>query len=239
MTDYTRGTGSGGVMLIRDTGWSVEMYVMAGSSQTYVNEMAFQTTVNGVARSGEIRYPSGGNWLLCYAENVSTTQGVRFYIGATGTGGLGGPTDFWQQINRAPVIPPATVPPAPNPVTFTGIATTSVGANFTSRGNGGSGILEWQIGYGKGSNRQYYVASDGSTTINGLIPGTTYSFWARGRNAVGWGAWSSGRSVKTIAGVRLKVAGVWRTAVLYVKVAGVWKMAVPYVKVAGVWKIAN
>lgn len=43
MADYTRGTGSGGIMLIRDQGWSVEFHIQAGQSSTYVGSPGFGT----------------------------------------------------------------------------------------------------------------------------------------------------------------------------------------------------
>jgi hypothetical protein len=34
----------------------------------------------------------------------------------------------------------------------------------------------------------------------------------------------------------IKVAGVWKEAIVHIKVAGVWKTATVHIKVAGVWK---
>jgi hypothetical protein len=42
--------------------------------------------------------------------------------------------------------------------------------------------------------------------------------------------------IKTAAGARVKVSGVWKEAVPYVKQGGVWKVAAPFVKDLGVWK---
>jgi hypothetical protein len=38
----------------------------------------------------------------------------------------------------------------------------------------------------------------------------------------------------TIAWV--KVAGIWKQAVVWIKVSGTWKTATPYIKVSGTWK---
>jgi len=80
------------------------------------------------------------------------------------------------------------------------------------------------------------VSSNGTSVIGALQPGTTYYFWARGRNAKGWGPWSARSTGRTIAGARVKQNGVWKDAIPYVKVNGVWKLARPYSKVNGTWK---
>jgi len=103
--------------------------------------------------------------------------------------------------------------------------------------NGGSAILERQIGYGlDASTVQSYVGSSGSTIIGGLSPGKTWYAWSRVRNAIGWSPWSVRSSGRTIAGARVRVAGAWKEAIPYVKVAGVWKLARPYARIAGLWK---
>lgn len=70
--------------------------------------------------------------------------------------------------------------------------------------NGGSPILQWQVAYGTsptapGSGGGFVNASlsTGSIAIVGLDSGTTYYFWNRQRNAVGWSAWSPRTMQKT------------------------------------------
>lgn len=131
----------------------------------------------------------------------------------------------------------ADTPPAPTPLGLDTITQTSMRYRFSSNGDGGSPILEWQAGYGTSSTTvQTYLSSSGTSTITGLQPATTYYFWSRGRNAIGWGPWSVRNSAKTLAGAKVRVAGVWKDAIPYVKVNGAWKLAEPYVKVAGTWK---
>jgi hypothetical protein len=112
---------------------------------------------------------------------------------------------------------------------------------FSGNSNGGSPILEWQIGYGTNPNSvQFTTPSSGTTVVGALSSNTTWYFWSRGRNAQGWGPWSNRLSAKTQAGgARVRVNGVWKNAIPYVKVKGVWKQAVPYVRVKGVWKQTN
>lgn len=140
--------------------------------------------------------------------------------------------------------PPATaitlrVPDAPNSVELWDITQVTLNANFGTNGDGGSGVLEWQLGYGTDpTTPQTFRGNwDGAfPLVTGLSPGLKYYFWARGRNAIGWGPWSVVSSTTMIAGARVLVGAVWKTAVPYVKVGGVWKLARPWTRILGVWK---
>lgn len=135
---------------------------------------------------------------------------------------------------------PITPPTTPEPIGLDQITPTSMRYRFSGANvnDGGSPILEWQIGYGTDINYpQFFLSSGGTSILPNLKPGTRYYVWARGRNAAGWGGFSARITAETLAGVRIKVDGVWRDAVPYVKVEGVWRLAIPYVKVNGVWKI--
>lgn len=108
--------------------------------------------------------------------------------------------------------------------------------------NGGTPILEYQIGYGLTSTAPTSTVSGGPVTpntVSGLLPGTRYYFWIRARNSVGWSNWSNPSNAKTISGVRIKVDGVWKEAIPYVRVGGVWVLARPWVRIMGAWKETN
>lgn len=93
-------------------------------------------------------------------------------------------------------IPRHSTPPSV--VSLSNITSTSVHATF-SDGTGGAPIDSRQIGYGTSTTTvQHSVASDRSTTITGLAPGTTYYFWARTHNAAGWTAWGPRGSATTL-----------------------------------------
>lgn len=187
MADYTRGTGSSGTMMIRDLGGWVEFWLKAGSA-TFNHQLPWSFTANG-AHSGwrTHDFVSGGNWQHLGSVYVTTRQTVTFHLGSTGTSGLGGPTDFSVFLERA------TVPPAPTLFFANTVSSSEVDVGFGSNGDGGSGILEWQVAYGTDPNGSQFLAggANGQVRIGGLAAGTTWYFWARGRNALGWGGWSN------------------------------------------------
>lgn len=238
MVDYTKSTGATGKMMLRDTGSTVEFWLKSGQSTTWFGTHSFSYSSPHGSGSFSNDYAAGNTWQKMGTITATASGTYSWTMPATGTAGFGGPTTQSVAISRA------TVPPAPTPVNFTSITHTSVRTTFSSNGTGGSAILEWQLSFGtnggaiEGSGNAKY-SSSGTRDMTGLIPGQYYAAWARGRNAVGWGPWSAGRSFYTLAGCHVKVGGVWVTAVPYVKVDGIWVPAVPYVKVAGVWTPTN
>lgn len=179
-------------MLIRDTGSTIEFWLKAGS-QTFANQMPWAYVINGQASGWlQFRFASGGAWQKLASWSVTTTQTVTFKIGATGTSGLGGPTDFSVFIQRS------TVPPAPTSFQVFAVTEESISGRFNSNGDGQSPILEWQVGYGPDPNGPIFTTpSNGTSVIGNLARGTTYYFWTRGRNALGWGPWSARTSATT------------------------------------------
>lgn len=236
MVDYVRGTGASGTMLIRDQGLFIEFHINAGSSGTWIGSPGIPANAHtdGAWRGlNNIKNYSNNMWMYLGGHNATYNQYVTFHIDYTGTTAMGGPTDFAQWIQRA------TVPAAPTPVGLDQIGHTSVRYRFSGNSDGGSPIREWQIGYGTDPNNvQFLTGSNGNTVVGGLSLATTWYFWSRGRNDVGWGPWSSRSQARTLSSGRVKVAGTWREMVLYVKVAGSWRQAIIYNKVAGTWRYA-
>lgn len=161
------------------------------------------------------------------------TPGVRYYAWARAHNSKG-----WGPWGPRATFVTLRVPDVPSSVTFSGLTQTSVITRFTGNGNGGSAVTGWQLAYNTANTTAgaTIVASGGTLTVTGLEPGTTYYFWSRGQNAVGWSGWSPVKSTVTIAGAWIKVGLVWKQAVPYVRVGGVWKVARPWARVAGVWK---
>lgn len=238
MTDYIINTGNTGKMMIRDnapggSSGTIEFWITANNTTTFDHELPWGYSVNGVTNNTlTYNYNANSGWQLLGSWTVSYSQTVTFYLRATGTSGLGGPTTFNQYIARA------TTPPAPNTPTFSGVAHDSLYLNWTPNGDGGSAITSYDINYGptSGANTTLYTGAVSPQFISGLTPGTLYYFRVRANNAIGNGAWSTIVSQQTIAGVRVRDGGTWKFAIPYVKVAGVWKTAIPFVKVGGVWE---
>ncbi len=162
------------------------------------------------------------------------TPGTTYYFWARAHNAKG-----WGPWSAVRSVTTYRVPDAPGSVVVTNIEQSSVHINFTGKGNGGTPILEWQMAYNtlnttSGASTVTWVS--GGVTLENLKPGSTYYFWARGRNAVGWGPYSTVTTARLLAGVRICVNGVWVQAVPYVKVSGVWRPATPWGRVAGFWR---
>lgn len=83
----------------------------------------------------------------------------------------------------------ATVPDAPGPFVISSYTNIRVNGDADPGSNGGSPILQWQLAWGTHPTTADFVGdlnSDGSGYVTGLVPGGTYYFWNRQRNAVGW-----------------------------------------------------
>jgi hypothetical protein len=195
MVDYTKSTGATGTMTIRDLGTNVEFWLQAGSG-TFNHDLPWAFVINGVTSPWkEFDFVSGGAMQRLLVTAVNTTQTVTFKLGDTGTVGLGGPTTFSHLISRA------TVPAVPSTPALSSLTATSVFVSFSDGANGGAAIDSRQIGYGtNGTTPSSTVASDGSDTVSGLTPGTTYYFWARTHNSKGYSAWSARSQVTTPRG---------------------------------------
>lgn len=194
MTDYNFTTGSTGTMMIRHNGDIVEFYFQAGYSNDHWDPLQFNYTANGsTSNTLGFDYNTGRPWLKVGQVTVTNSQTVYFrLLTRTGTQGMGGPTTVSRYIDRG------GPPDPPNPIVFPSWTSTSAVANFTDRGNGGLPIDTRRIGYGKSAAApQFFITSDGSTTITGLSAGTTYYFWAQAHNAKGWGEYSSRRQITT------------------------------------------
>jgi hypothetical protein len=193
VTDYTKPTGSTGTMMIRDTGTKIEFWLKAGSA-TFNHQLPYGYTVNGTTdNSNEFNFVSGGAWQMLKSWTVSTSQTVTFRLQDTGTAGLGGPTTLSATISRA------KVPSAPSTPTASAITSTGVVIAFSDGASNGSAIDYRQIGYGTSTTvQQTIIGSDGNTPFSGLHPGTTYYFWARTRNGVGYSPWSPRKTVVTL-----------------------------------------
>lgn len=190
MVDYTQPISGSSTMMIRDTGSDVEFWFRTGE-YTWNNDQQWRFVANG-HNSGirEFRLLRGGNWQKFGEVRVTYDQNVSFTIYDAG---LGFPTHtFTHHIARS------TPPQSPNLREATAISSSQIFVRFTGRYDGGSPVVQWQIGYGSlASGPSYSVASDGTTNVGGFNPGQRVYFWARGRNSLGWSEWSNRREATT------------------------------------------
>jgi hypothetical protein len=195
MVDYDRNIGGNVTLRIRDYGQKIEFWIKA-DRYTYNYRQPWSWAVNGFSGSAFYRLEKGGAWQRVVIFGVTADQTVRFSVQNSG---LGFPSyDFYQHINRI------TIPPQPTRVQFSDLTSTSVRAMFSGQGDGGSPVLEWQLVYGTNPYiasyefpNHLFASSNGNTVITGLLPRTKYYFWARGRNAVGWGYLSERTEIVT------------------------------------------
>ena len=240
-TDTTLATGTGGTMYIRDHGSTIEFHLTQSNNITYVGSSTWSGTVNGVSVGGSWSWPAGQDGALIASYTVTTSQTVTFAIAATGTSGFGGPTSHSRAISRS------AAPAVPTALAFSLIDHVSAKATWTRGSMNGGTFANDQIqvssksqtGTGDFTGTPIEITASPTTayyTMTGLLPGVKYYVHVRTKNSVGYGPWTAVATFTTLAGTKVKVAGVWKDAIPYVKVAGVWKTAVPYVKVAGTWK---
>jgi hypothetical protein len=154
----------------------------------------------------------------------------------------------WNRTDYGSIGPYPRIPKRPSvpgkPVA-SGILPTSLTMTWTaSTDNAGSAIDNYLLRRWTGltATGPYVdsMANNLTRLVTGLTPGTDYTFGVYAHNGSadngGYSNVSAYTTVKTLAPLHVKVAGVWKYAVPYVKIGGVWTIGLPYVKVAGVWK---
>lgn len=210
-------------------------------SSTYI-QVGFSDGYSGGSPILERRLGYGGNPnnLEAYWDapsgltNVGPfSPGSRVYFWAQERNAIG-----WSSWSNRTEATTWRIPDAPADITFSDVTQTSVRTQFSDGFNGGTEVLERELGYGEDPFNAEAFANDisGINVLTNLDPGRTYYFWARTRNIVGWSAWSERRQINLIAGARIFVGNQWVRAVPYVKVSGTWRVARPWVRNAGVWK---
>jgi hypothetical protein len=155
---------------------------------------------------------------------------------------------FWARVHNSvgygtygPRITVTTLnhPDAPGIVSFSEVTQISLLAKFVDGDTNGSPVTARQIGYSTNPvtlTPTTVLTYSGATRVTGLAPYTRYYFRSRTKNAIGYSSWSASSTVITLAGARINVNGVWKSAIPYVKVAGVWKVARPWGRQFGYWE---
>lgn len=181
---------------------------------------------------------TGGSKTLVSSDGSTTisglSSGTTYYFWARTHNSEG-----WSPWSGRASAKTLNVPGAPSAPLLSSVRATSVDVAFSPPGNtGGSTIVAYQIGYGTSTATPptTIVSANSPQVVSGLIPGTVYYFRVRAQSSVGWSAWSSYTSIRTVSGAYVKVGNTWKLAVPYVKVGGVWTMAEMWSRSMGVWK---
>lgn len=130
-----------------------------------------------------------------YATITGLAHGTKYYFWSRQRNAKG-----WSDWSSSVSCTTWNIPQNPDTPVLSSITATSVYVNGNDNGNNGSAVVERQIGYGTSSSSPtLYKTADayGNATVTGLSNGTTYYFWYRVRNAVGWSGWSGRSSAKT------------------------------------------
>lgn len=213
---------------------------------TNVTSTSLTATFDSQGDGGSVIYVWQIGWGLSWfaPENVvdtTTTRnftglnpGTTYYFWARGVNAIG--TGPWSPIASVTTL---RVPDAPTITDVTETSQISTKIAFTPGADGGAPITSYQVGWTTVEGAfapTTSILAISPQLVTGLLPATTYYFRARAQNSVGWSSWGPLRVVKTIAGARVNVAGLWKDAIPYVRDGGVWKLARPWVKDIGVWK---
>lgn len=191
MTDYYQDISGSTTLMIRDNGGWVDFYIRTGSS-TWNNDQQYSFFANG-GGSGtrKFRLVRGGGWQYVDHVYVTYDQDVSFTIYGSG---LGFPTyTFTHHIYRS------TVPQAPTIMSVVANSSSTITVSWHTNYDGGSGLVEYQLGWGSSSNGPVYFTNiDGDDdTLTGLGSGEHIYCWVRVRNSIGWSGWSNRGEVTT------------------------------------------
>lgn len=222
-----------------------------GTTGSYNNNQGTHTaTVGGLGGngySGTIPSGVGGGvqrWYLgAYGYNLGHDA-----AGNRGADSVAQTITWWNRTDYGSIGPYPRIPKRPSipgkPVASNVLPTSMTLSWTASTDNAGSTIDNYLLRRWLGSSATgSYVdslANNLSRTVTGLAPGTDYTFGVYAHNGSadngGYSNVSLYTTVKTLAPLHVKVAGVWKYAVPYIKIGGVWTIGLPYVKVGGVWK---
>lgn len=234
--------------------WELRSVWHSGSPRRYnLDATTFNVTVGGYnfSPSHNIDHRSG--------DEIVLGSGTTGWIGHDGNGNLNIGISF--SASEYPIFGSASAygtlsadrlprkPSPPGTPTFSNELPTSLTVSWTASTNNGGAAIDayllryWPNAEGTGPYTDHSTSNNLSRSVTGLTPGQEYRFVVYAHNSSGENSGFSNPSgaavVRMLAGVRIKVAGVWKMAMPYVKVAGVWKMALPYVKNGGSWKITR
>lgn len=218
---------------ISDTGMTFEFDDNGTGGATITNRYYQYSKASNFSGASDISAPSNG-----IVTRNDLDPGTTYYWRARVRNSEGYSAYGTTRSAKTLAVPEAPTTKAPTKITHT-----SMEFDMDDNGNGGSAITNRYYQISTASNfsgaKDQALPSSGTVVEDDLLPGVLYYFRARVRNAVGYSAYGTTRSAKTLPGAWVKVGGVWMRAVPYVRVAGAWVPAIPHVKVAGAWTEAQ
>ncbi|UDL14794.1 minor tail protein [Microbacterium phage Gretchen] len=233
-----------------DVAWSLRIVETTENGSYSYDAAPWSVTVHGQTWSGAASYDfRGTNEIIVGSGSKRVYHDGNGYATISFSGAVGGSTVIGSAsaggslgLTRIPKPPGAplisgtvggTVLGPKNPTT------TTMTVVFSGTTDGGSAITGWEIQYAENSaftQNAKSVASGGTTTITGLKPGFTYYFRARGRNGVGWGAYSATASAKTLTALYVSDGTSWNSVEVYVSDGTTWHLAELYLSDGTTWK---
>ncbi|WP_136051205.1 fibronectin type III domain-containing protein [Microbacterium sp. K36] len=224
MVDYTKPTGSAGQLIIRDDGTNVSFWLSCSDGATNIGApgASWSGVINGVTRSGQFTWPSGGGTRRIGGPwAVSSSQTASFGIGATGTTGLGGPSSHSAAITRA-------LPAAPSALTVTRVSDTQHTLNWSRNATYSSVVVQrrtdggaWQqVGAPSGNA---FTFTDTTTTGD-----RKYEYRVAGKTAAGQSTWSGITTVYTTPAAPTGITAARSGNDIVVAAAGVPRYATSY-----------
>ncbi|WP_457100309.1 fibronectin type III domain-containing protein [Microbacterium sp. P5_E9] len=248
MTDYDKRVGSAGTMRIRDTGSTVEYWILCSDGATFVGGYTWSGVVNGSPVGGTTTLNSGFRERLLGSWGVSGGQTVTFHQNATGTSGLGGAADHSAYISRY-TPPPATAPPDPvrwmAPADQITPTSARISFGYWPSSTGGTPLTAYDCEYGTDptfavkEQRAYPAGSNGLEILDHLKPGTKYYVRMRANNAVGHGPWSVNLELTTTGGISVSDGTNWSTWVVDVSDGTKWVRQISEVSDGTAWKVTG
>jgi len=200
MADYDKPTGTAGTLRIRQAGGLIELWVLCSDGATNSGQVDFDTTINGYRQIIGATLPAGfGSKKIRSATQGVGSQTVVLNMPATGTSGLGGPTNHSHAFAS-----PSDPPDAPGSPVASAISDNDATLTWTAAANNGAAITNYglYVSEDPGFSSYVYQAWVGTvltkTLTNLLKPGTTYYARTRAQNAAGTGPYSATSSFQTV-----------------------------------------
>lgn len=218
-TNYDKDTGSSGTLRIQltytqsaannTTTFNVKFILMCSSSQTYTNDRTWDGIVAGTGLSaGEFDWAAGTTSKTLYSNasvvRTHDSNGVlssanrkfEFYIGDTGTSGLGGPTRHTITVSVPNIVQKPNAVAAP---TLSAVTHNSLKADWAAPSvPGGGSITGYDVQYS--TNSDFSGATTVATTsrtlaITGRTPNTRIYVRVRAKTSAGAGAYGASANV--------------------------------------------